>query len=351
LSFVTTAVAGLPTLLIDWKGRPAQAEGASLWPRAGLAAVGIGLAVLATIWVGGAIRLAGAIDGTVTGVRLRLVQANIDPANKGDPGQPEHILDRHLALTLDTPGFAEVSHVIWPETATLFLLEREPEIRAQLAEAAPAGGALITGAPRGQPATGEPARVWNSLAAIDRSGTVVGSFDKFHLVPFGEYVPVRSLLPFLSKFTPGSMDFSAGPGPRTLRLPGLPPVGPLICYEAIFPDQVVDTSDRPAWLLNLTNDGWFGKSTGPYQHFVSARLRAVEEGLPLVRAANTGISGVIDSYGRVAAQSELGEMRVLDVALPRPLSHLTPYARFGDGATAALLLAAAVLALGLRRLA
>jgi hypothetical protein len=142
-------------------------------------------------------------------------------------------------------------------------------------------------------------------------------------------VPFRTLFPFLTKITPGSMDFSAGPGPRTLRLPGLPPVGPLICYEAIFPGAVVDPQDRPDWLLNLTNDGWYGISSGPYQHFASARLRAVEEGVPLVRAANTGISGVVDAYGRVTARLGLGETGVR--RRPASRSRIDAYAR-GDGA-------------------
>jgi apolipoprotein N-acyltransferase len=352
LSFVTMAVAALPALLIDWRGRPVPGlDGAVQRPLRALAALAIGALVLAVVWIGGTVRLAGAVDESVPGVRLRLVQANVDPGEKGNTDQRAAILERHIRLTTQTPGLAEVSHVVWPETATLFLLEREPGVRARLAEAAPAGGVLITGVVRGEPQAGPLERVWNSLAAVDQAGAVVASFDKFHLVPFGEYVPARGLLPFLSKLTPGTIDFTAGPGPRTLRLPGLPPVGPLICYEAIFPGQVVDRSDRPAWLLNLTNDGWFGTSTGPYQHFASARMRAVEEGLPLVRAANTGISGVSDAYGRVLAQTALGETRVLDVALPRALTGLTPYARFGNGATAALLLVAALLALALRRLA
>jgi apolipoprotein N-acyltransferase len=349
LSFVTMAVVGLPALLIDWRGR--TGDGAVQRPARALAAIALGALVLVAVWIGGAVRLAEVVDESVPGVRLRLVQANIDPGEKGNTNQRAGILERHMGLTMQAPGFAAVTHVVWPETATLFLLEREPALRVRLAEAAPAGGVLITGVVRGEPQAGPLERVWNSLAAIDHTGALVASYDKFHLVPFGEYVPARELLPFLSKFTPGAIDFSAGPGPRTLRLPGLPPVGPLICYEAIFPGQVVDRSDRPAWLLNLTNDGWFGTSSGPYQHFASARLRAVEEGLPLVRAANTGISGVVDAYGRVLAQTALGETRVLDVALPRPLPGLTPYARFGDGATAALLLVAALLALALRRLA
>jgi apolipoprotein N-acyltransferase len=163
---------------------------------------------------------------------------------------------------------------------------------------------------------------------VDHAGTITATFDKFHLVPLGEYVPLRAYLPFLSKITPGDFDFSAGSGPRTLDIPGLPPVAPLICYEIIFPGRVVDPSRRPAWLLNLTNDAWFGTSTGPYQHLHQVRVRAVEEGLPLVRAANTGISAVIDSYGKVKASIPLNEAGILDEALPVALPP-TPYSTYG----------------------
>jgi len=338
LSLVTVAAAGMPAVLAD--GRPVAAWGA-------VAAAGL---AIAGIWAGGALRLAGAGDETVAGVRLRLVQAAIDQRQKNEGDLRAENLRRHLRLTVETPGLASASHVIWPEAAAQFLLEREPELRAALAAAAPPGGALITGAPRGDPVTGPLQQVWNSLVAIDPAGAIVATYDKFHLVPWGEYVPFRTLFPLLTKITPGSMDFSAGPGPRTLRLPGLPPVGPLICYEAIFPGAVVDPLDRPDWLLNLTNDGWYGISSGPYQHFASARLRAVEEGMPLVRAANTGISGVVDAYGRVTARLGLGETGVVDADLPKPLSGLTPYARFGDAALAVLLGLAAVGAAALRRL-
>ena len=153
-------------------------------------------------------------------------------------------------------------------------------------------------------------------------------------------MPFRELLP-LHKITPGSLDYSAGPGPRTIELPGLPPFAPLICYEAIFPGAIVDEQDRPAWMLNVTNDAWYGRSSGPYQHFAIARTRAVEEGLPLVRVANNGVSGIVDEVGRVIARIDLDTVGYADLPLPAVTVAPTPYARAGDW----LLLA--VLCLGL----
>jgi apolipoprotein N-acyltransferase len=175
----------------------------------------------------------------------------------------------------------------------------------------------------------------------------VALFDKFHLVPLGEYVPLRGIVP-LEKITAGIGDFSAGPGPRTLALPGLPPVSPLICYEIIFGGDVVDDATRPGWLLNVTNDAWLGISSGPHQHFASARFRAVEEGLPLARAANNGISAMVDPYGRVTALLGLGRTGVLDTTLPQALS-ATLYARYGDAMAALLLVVTLGLAAALRR--
>jgi len=161
-------------------------------------------------------------------------------------------------------------------------------------------------------------------------------------VPFGEYVPLRGILP-MAKIAPSIGDFAAGPGPRTLTLPGLPAVSPLICYEAIFPGAVADPQHRPHWLLNVTNDAWYGQTPGPLQHLASARTRAVEEGLPLMRAANNGISAAVDPYGRVLARLDLNAVGVLDEPLPRDLRP-TIYAQFGDSvffALALLFLAAA----------
>jgi apolipoprotein N-acyltransferase len=345
LSLVTVIVAALPALLVDWSGRRSAEEVTIRRSPSAVVCIAAGLMLLVSIWIGGSVRLSAVSVPMVSDVRLRLVQANVTPADKGTANRGADILDRHLRLTTGTPGYDEITHVIWPETAEPFPLERFPEARMAVAAAAPENGVLITGVLRTDPPDGEWKEIWNSMAVLDRSGRIVGSYDKFHLVPFGEYVPLHRFLPFISKFTPGIADFSAGPGPRTLRLPGLPPVGPLICYEVIFPGQVVDRGDRPQWLLNITNDGWYGISAGPYQHFVSARLRAIEEGLPVVRAANTGISGVVDPYGRVLAQTRLGETTALDAELPQPLQELTPYARWGDAATAVLLAIVALIAL------
>ena len=214
--------------------------------------------------------------------------------------------------------------------ATVFLvvvdLTRYPDWAKMAASIVPPGGLLLTGTPR---RALDPPQVWNSMVALDGKGNVVGSFDKFHLVPFGEYVPMRSILP-LDKITPGALDFSAGPGPRALRLTGLPPVGPLICYEAVFPGEVVNAANRPEWLLNLTNDAWYGQTAGPHQHLAITRLRAIEEGLPLIRVANTGVSALFDSYGREIARLGLNQQGVLDVRLPRPAPAPTLYAVYND---------------------
>jgi apolipoprotein N-acyltransferase len=174
-------------------------------------------------------------------------------------------------------------------------------------------------------------RIFNSLLAISGSGEVISRSDKFHLVPWGEYLPLESFLAPLGLrrlvTLPGS--FVAGVGPQTVKLPATPAFSPLICYEIIFPGSVAQRATRPQFLLNVTNDGWFGASSGPYQHFDQGRLRAIEEGLPLVRAANTGISGVVDGLGRVRQESILNEQAVIDSTLPQELEP-TIYSKNGD---------------------
>jgi apolipoprotein N-acyltransferase len=286
--------------------------------------------MLAAIWGLGAARLAAAPASAelASATRLRLVQPAIEQTLKNDPEASIRNVGVSLELSRAPTAGRGFQHLVWPEAAVPFLLEREAELRGALAAALPAGGYLLTGAPRGEPASGPLSQIWNSLLVVTGTGGIAASFDKFHLVPLGEYVPLRELLPFISKLTPGGMDYSAGPGPRTIRVPGLPPFAAIICYEAIFPHQVVDEADRPDWIVNLTNDAWFGRSTGPYQHFATARLRAVEEGLPLVRVANSGISGLIDPYGRVEEMLPLGARGTLDINLPLPIPQ-TIFARYG----------------------
>ena len=313
LGLLTVAVASLP----------------AVWPRHRIA-VAVGHLLLAAVALWGAVRLPAEAMAPVEGVRLRLVQANIEQTLKWRPEMRLENLRRELDLSL-SPGFDAVTDVVWPETAAPSFLDQDPQALAMVARAAPPKGLLLTGAVRGTPQGVQPFRIWNSLLAIDHRGDIVATYDKAHLVPFGEYMPLRGILPLAGKLTAGEVDFSAGPGPISLSLPGVPSVSPLICYEIIFPAEVVDPRHRPQWLLNVTNDGWFGISAGPYQHFASARLRAIEQGVSLVRAANTGISAVVDPYGRVVAELGLGRTGVLDSELPISLGSPPLYARWGDG--------------------
>ena len=223
--------------------------------------------------------------------------------------------------------------VVWPETASPFLLEQDAAARAGDRRAR-RGAPVLVGSVRFD-AAGRPLN--SLLALLAPTARSAGVYDKWHLVPFGEYPPTWFPLPI--QVMPGG-GFAAGPGPATLHPPGLPPVGPLICYEAIFPAQVADESDRPDWLVNVTNDAWFGNSAGPRQHLAAARLRAVEEGLPLMRAANTGITAGFDAFGRELGRLDMGTAGALVLPLPGHLAP-TPSARFG--LTMPLLLAASLL--------
>lgn len=310
------------------------------------------LAVIAVLYGYGAWRLAPEDAAELAAVSrpavtLRLVQGNIDQWAKLTGAHRDRDIMQHVRLTTTTPGLEQVQAVIWPETAATVFLDRREDWRTLVATAAPPNGLLITGTLRGDPPQGEPELYWNSLAAIDPQARIVATADKFHLVPLGEYVPMRDILgPFITKLTAGAGDFSAGPGPVTVSAPGLPPFSPLICYEVIFPGAVSDPANRPDWLLNVTNDGWFGRSPGPYQHFASARFRSVEEGLPMARAANTGISAMVDPFGRVTASLPLGTEGALDVLLPAPLAP-TLFSRTGLLLPAVLVLVALATGVGL----
>ncbi len=310
----------------------AAAAPSALTERRGGFAVAAAVLVLAVVWIGGAVRLdaAGPVSAlpTAPGVRLRLVQANIPQTLKWLPELREYHFLKHIEMSREV-GFEAVTHILWPETAAPYSLDLDEGGREMIARAIPPGGAVITGAPRWTPQGREPRQAWNSVFVIGSGGKTLAFYDKAHLVPFGEYVPFHDLLP-LRKLTVGSMDFSAGDGRKTLTAPGLPPFSPLICYEVIFPGEVAAPDPRPSWLFNPTNDAWYGNSAGPYQHFASTRWRAVEEGLPLVRTAITGISGVVDPFGRVVTRIGLGKQGVLDSPLPLPLPAPPPYVRWRD---------------------
>jgi apolipoprotein N-acyltransferase len=291
--------------------------------------------LLGTLW--GERRLAGA-DFATTDLRIRIVQANVDQAKKWRPENSAEIFNDYLELTKSDGAESRldgISLVIWPETAVPFLLADSSEALLAIGDLLPEGTTLLVGSARlvdirdtqGR-LTSE--RIYNSLLVIDDKAQILGSYDKIHLVPFGEYLPFQDLMESLGimQVTGVRGGFTSGTGPRLLSIPGAPPASPLICYEIIFPDDVTDKEKRPGWLLNVTNDAWFGTSAGPYQHFHQAQLRAVEQGLPVVRAANTGISAIIDPYGRVLAELGLGKEGVVDGLLPKALPP-TPFVRWG----------------------
>ena len=320
LTFLTLAIAASPAAIVMRDGQS---------PRRAAAVPAVALVAILALAAWGMQRVPGTPSPSVPDVRLRLVQANIPQVEKWDPAFARRNFERQRQLSV-AQGFPSITHVIWPETAVPYNVMGDPLVRELLGQVTPPGGMMLAGAPRFGGTETEPA-YWNSLLALDDTGAVQAVFDKFHLVPFGEYVPDWAwFLTAIGADVSGAGSYSAGDGPVTLDLAGLPPVSPLICYEVIFPGQVTDSRQRPAWLLNITNDAWYGETAGPHQHFAIARARAVEEGMPLVRVAATGISGVIDAYGRVTARLGLGSQGVLDAALPQALAQPTAYARHGD---------------------
>lgn len=306
-------------------------------PAAGWRASVVALIVVGVGGYAGQMAMAPVGEG---GVWIRIVQPNVPQSEKWRPenraGQVIKLVEMSRAA-----GFDRLSAVIWPETALPEIIEPGSPTLQIMAQAVPPQGLLLAGAARGtaRPEDG----VWNSLLVIDRAGTIAAHYDKVHLVPLGEYIPFHKQLAPVSGFI-GRGSFEEGEGRVTLQpTNGLPSFSPVICYEVIFPGAVTGPGARPQWLLNITNDGWFGLSSGPYQHLTSARLRTIEEGLPMMRAANTGISAVIDAYGRVLASLGMQQEGIIDHRLPAARAP-TPYSRWGDWT---LLVMVAFLALGL----
>lgn len=291
-------------------------------PMAGWRASLAALAIVGIAGLGGQAAMAAIGDG---GPVLRIVQPNVPQAQKYRPEGRARQLARLVELSR-APGFDRIAAVIWPETALPEVIAPGSPALSMMAAAVPPGGYLLSGAARGtsRPEDG----AWNSLLVVDGAGAIVAHYDKVHLVPFGEYIPFHKQLAPISGFI-GRGSFEAGEQHVTLSPPGLPPFSPVICYEAIFPAAVTGPGMRPEWMLNVTNDAWFGLTSGPYQHLVSARLRAVEEGLPMIRAANTGVSAVIDAYGRILAALDMQQEGIIDHRLPAAREP-TPYSRWGD---------------------
>lgn len=280
--------------------------------------------ICATCYGFGCLHLFETPRENVFGVNLRLVQPNIKQSLKWDPEKAEE--NFNTLLKLSYTNNKNITHIIWPESALPFLPEINTLNRMRLTEGIRQGSHLLTGGLR--IANRESKNLANSLFIFDDLANIIGTYDKFHLVPFGEYVPFREKLP-ITKIVPIPADFLPGTGPKTMYVPKAPPVSPLICYEVIFPGKIINKKARPEWILNLTNDAWYGLSAGPHQHLAIAKTRAVEEGLPLVRATNNGISAVINPYGEIVASLELGKQGIVDSGLPRK-EKPTLYSQFGN---------------------
>jgi apolipoprotein N-acyltransferase len=341
LTFLSVAIFASPAVLIDGNSR-----GRRPWVAPVMA-----LLVLVAMGIFGAVRLGLQPTATVANVKLRIMQPNLQQDVKFNYAAKAEVMRKYLTLSdrasgPQSTGVRDASILIWPESAFPFFLTREADALAQIDDLLPKGTILITGSVRAPdlPPGTRITRAYNSIYAIDHDGSVLSIYDKLHLVPFGEFLPFQDWMEKLGfvQLTRVQGGFIPGTGRRAMEIPNAPRALPLICYEAIFPDEVAARGDRPGWIINLTNDGWFGISTGPYQHLQQARLRAIEQGLPVVRAANTGISAVIDPMGRIVARLGLGVEGVLDSSLPAAIAP-TIYARSGDIPTAMIVAAALIL--------
>ena len=349
LTFLAVAIFASPATLFDDHSETRR-------PRLPLT---LAVAMLIALAAFGALRLAQMPTRLVEGVHLRIMQPNLQQDVRFNYAAKQQVLDRYIALS-ERPAEGSagvggaVTHLIWPESAFPFFLTREPDALAQIARMLHGSTVLITGAVRlAEPVMPPDIGVYNSIYVLDRDGSLGATYDKLHLVPFGEYLPFQRFLESLGlqQLTKQRGGFLAGNRRRPLAIPGAPPALPLICYEIIFPGEAsvegTSKNGRPGWIVNVTNDGWFGISSGPYQHFQQARVRAIEEGLPLARAANTGISAVVDPLGRIVQALPLGVEGVIDAPLPQPIA-APVYSRVGD-VPAAMMIAIALLLLVHRR--
>ncbi|MEM9782427.1 MAG: apolipoprotein N-acyltransferase [Pseudomonadota bacterium] len=328
-----------------------------------VAGIAASLIAFAGLWMAGRARVDSAevpVTGNTDTTTLRIIQPNAPQHLKWQRDWAPRFYRRLLELSASPPdpALGPADLVIWPETAVAFLPADFPEARRDMADAAAAP--LVLGAlDRALPEEGGEGFV-NALMVIGAEGEIAARYAKAHLVPFGEYLPLRGIFQTIGlRQLAGRGRFAAGPGPMTVSAPGVPDFAALICYEAIFPGDVAaaiaagqaKTGTRPQMMLQITNDAWFGTLGGPQQHLSQARMRAIEQGMPLVRSANTGISAVIDAHGRVVGSIPLGQHGVLDIPLPAAIEPPF-YARYGDGMaifTSAVLFFASFLRITARR--
>jgi apolipoprotein N-acyltransferase len=280
----------------------------------------------------GALRLKAHPDTLRTDIVARIVQPNIPQSEKWDQNKEAENLRKHLDLSWPQPINDKVTTlIIWPETSLADYVVDVPRARQSIINVLSYYKGpvyLISGYLRHEEQADGSARYYNSLAIFDRGMNLLTAYNKSHLVPFGEYIPFQKYIPLkpfveFAGFTPGN-------GPETYELPGVGALGLSVCYEIIFPGAIVERDKRPDWIINVTNDGWYGKSSGPHQHFDQSRFRAIEEGIPVVRAASTGISGVVGPTGRIIYEAGLMEKHGQNVALPEKLAQPTLYSKFKD---------------------
>ncbi|MGP8233492.1 MAG: apolipoprotein N-acyltransferase [Methylovirgula sp.] len=352
LNVLTIAICASPALLADARFKKTKRR----LPAGVVIAIGAFLGLAAF----GAIRLSVPPPKDLPGVKVRLMQPNVAEDVNFSAAHKDEIVAHYLALSdratsPEHTGLADVSLLIWPESAFPFILTEDQQALAAIGGALPPSTTLVTGAARVgivSHAGEEYPAYFNSILAIARGGIILDTYDKVHLVPFGEYLPYESVFRHLGLHhfvhIPGG--FAAGASHRLMSLPGLPPVVGLICYEAIFPEEALPSGlppeTEPGFIINVTNDAWFGRTAGPYQHLTQARLMSIEQGLPMLRDANTGISAIIDPYGRILQSLGLQQEGVIDGALPEKIAS-PPFARapFLAGILAWVVMLCAALAL------
>lgn len=330
LTFIAALLATTPALI--W-----PVDGRGLVRR--LAPFFLSMAAIAAQVAYGNYRLSATGVEARTDMRVRLVQPMIIDHADWTVADPAEIMDRLISLsetrlTPTDPGLTGITHLVWPESVFPFFLTQYPDALARIARMLPPDTLLLTGAPRepigpdGLPEEDNPG--YNSILAINTDGEVVMSYDKSHLVPFGEYLPFPEFFRMfgIRQFVPGTNGWAPGDGRRLMTPPKTPPFLALVCYEAVFSGDIGDPT-RAEFILNITNDAWFDGSIGPAQHGHHARIRAVETGLPLLRAANTGATMAIDPLGRVTARLAEQEIAVVDVVPAQKLAEPTPFVRFG----------------------